>query len=97
MRVIKRKTLVEFWTKHPNARNSLVEWYDKTRKAAWTKFTDVKSTFGQTDQTTVDSGHLVCVFDIGGNKFRLIAAIHYNTGTVFVLRILTHPGYDSEK
>lgn len=75
----------------------MVEWYDKTRNATWTKFADVKMTFGQTDQAYVNSGHNVCVFDIGGNKFRLIAAIHYNTRIVFALRILTHREYDSEK
>ncbi|HZL35768.1 MAG TPA: type II toxin-antitoxin system HigB family toxin [Tepidisphaeraceae bacterium] len=55
------------------------------------------ATFGQTDQAKVSSGRQVCIFDIGGNNYRLIAAIHYNTGKVFVLRILTHKEYDSEK
>lgn len=45
----------------------------------------------------MSSGRQVCIFDIGGNNYRLIAAIHYNTGKVFVLRILTHKEYDSEK
>lgn len=39
----------------------------------------------------------MAIFDIGGNKFRLIAAIHYNTGKVFVLRVLTHKEYDAER
>jgi mRNA interferase HigB len=97
MRVIKRKALETFWIKHANAKGPLTEWYAKTRQATWTNFADVKATFGQTDQVIVDSGNRVCVFDIGGNKFRLIAAIHYNTQIVFALRVLTHPEYDTEK
>jgi mRNA interferase HigB len=97
MRVIKRVALEAFWNKHPAARNPLLEWYEKARRATWHNFVDVKATFGQTDQSAVDSGNLVAIFDIGGNKFRLIAAIHYNTGIVYVLRVLTHKEYDTQK
>ncbi|HET6246186.1 MAG TPA: type II toxin-antitoxin system HigB family toxin [Tepidisphaeraceae bacterium] len=97
MRVIARRPLVEFWKKHAAAENPLVEWYQRTRKATWSNFTDVKATFGQTDSAKVDSGRQVCIFDIGGNKFRLVAAVHYNTQTVFILRVLTHKEYDWEK
>ena len=42
----------------------------------------------------VGSGRIATVFNIGGNKYRLIAAIHYNRQTVFVMRIYTHREYD---
>jgi len=97
MRVISLKALRSLWEKYQPAQKPLTEWYAKAINAKWTKFTDVKATFGRTDQSTVASGNSVAIFDIGGNKYRLIAAIHYNTGKVFVLRVLTHREYGSNK
>jgi mRNA interferase HigB len=97
MRIIKRAALVRFWSKWPAAQGPLIEWHDKVRRATWSSFVDVRATFGQTDQVRVASGRPVAVFDIGGNKFRLIAAIHYNKQIVYVLRILTHREYDDQK
>jgi len=97
MRVISRKALVRFWEIHPAARAPLTEWHTRTRHAHWQSFPEVKATFGQTDQVRVRSGRRLAIFDIGGNKFRLIAAIHYNTGKVLVLRVLTHKEYDAEQ
>jgi mRNA interferase HigB len=88
--------LVWFWQKWPRAENPLRDWYRLTREATWRNFTEVKATFGQTDQAITAKGNAVVIFDIGGNKFRLIAAIHYNTQKVFVLRVLTHKEYDTE-
>jgi mRNA interferase HigB len=97
MRVIKRLPLVRFWKKWPRAEKPLREWYRLTRRAAWRNFLDVKGTFGQADQVaTWKSGNTVTIFDIGGNKFRIIAAVHFNAQKVFVLRVLTHKEYDSD-
>ena len=90
MRVISRKRLLEFSDAHPAAVRPLVEWYAKATAARWSSFPQVKQTFAQTDQARVASGNTVAIFDIGGNKFRLIAAIHYKAQIVYVLRILTH-------
>ena len=57
-------------------------------------FADVRATFGQTDQVKVRSGQTVCVFDIGGNKFRLVAFVSYRKAKVYVLRVMTHKEYD---
>jgi mRNA interferase HigB len=97
MRVIKRLPLVEFGKKHPRAIEPLADWYDYTRAAIWHSFADVKRTFGQTDQAKVASGQTICIFDIGGNKFRLIAFVSYNKGKVYALRVLTHKEYDTDK
>lgn len=83
-----------FSEKNPAAAAPLIEWFRLTQLAAWREFTDVKSTLGQTDLTKVSSGQTVCVFDIGGNKFRLVAFISYAKGKVYVLRIMTHKEYD---
>ena len=89
MHVISQKTLRAFWTKHPQAKNPLQAWFTRTKKAEWDSFEDVKADFGSADQV----GRLT-VFDIGGNKYRLIAHIHFNRGKVYVRQVLTHADYD---
>jgi mRNA interferase HigB len=78
-----------------DARNPLRLWYDRVKSAAWKSPADVKKSFGATvDFVKVQSGNTVGVFDIGGNKYRLVAAIHYDFERVFVLRVMTHRDYD---
>ena len=78
--------------------NPLRLWYAKTKSAAWETPADVKQTFGaNVDFVKVASGNNVAVFDIGGNKYRLVAAIHYDHGRVFVLRVMTHREYERQR
>ena len=70
------------------------EWYKLTLHASWRNFAEVKATFGRTDHAKVGSGQRVCVFDIGGNKFRLVAFVSYAKAKVYVLRVMTHKEYD---
>lgn len=98
MRVISKTRLKEFWSKRPDAERELTKWYVVTEKAKWSNPADVKQSFGvRVDFVRAKSGNSVAVFDILNNKYRLIAAIHYNYPRVFVLRILTHVEYDKEK
>lgn len=94
MRIITWRALRQFGEKWPAANGPLRDWYKLTLRANWRNFADVRATFGQTDQAKVASGQTVCVFDIGGNKFRLIALISYAKGKVYVLRVMTHKEYD---
>ena len=94
MRIITWRALRQFGEKWPASFGPLRDWYKLTLRATWRSFSDVKATFGQTDQTKVASGQAVCVFNIGGNKFRLIAFISYAKGKVYVLRVMTHKEYD---
>jgi len=55
---------------------------------------ELKQTFGSVDMVPV-KGRDPYVFDIGGNKYRLVAAIHFNTQKLFVRHVLTHPEYDA--
>lgn len=89
MHIISQKSLRTFWEKHPSAKNPLQAWFTRTKKAEWDSFEDVKADFGSADQV----GRLT-VFDIGGNKYRLIAHIHFNREKVYVRYVLTHPEYD---
>jgi mRNA interferase HigB len=94
VRIITWRVLRQFGDKWPAAVVPLREWYKITELAMWRSFADVKATFGQTDQVKVKSGQKVCVFDIGGNKFRLIAFVSYAKGKAYILRIMTHKEYD---
>jgi mRNA interferase HigB len=94
VRIITWRALREFADKWPGAAAPLEDWFGITLQATWRNFAEVKATFGQTDQATVASGQSVCVFDIGGNKFRLIAFVSYAKGKVYVLRVMTHREYD---
>ncbi len=94
MRVIKPSRLREYGDAHARARKSLENWHAMTRRASWHHFVDVRKTFGSADEAKVKSGKTVVIFDIGGNNFRMICAIHYDRQKVYVLRFLTHAEYD---
>ena len=92
MHVISKKKFREFWEVHPRAQAPLEDWYRAVKVAEWEKFADVRETFSSADQV----GKFT-VFNIGGNKYRLIAVIHFNRGIVFVRHVLTHAEYDKGK
>lgn len=94
MRVISPKKLRVFWEKHRKAERPLRMWLKVAEAAEWNSFADVGGTFRSADLVRVKSGGSVVVFDIGGNKFRVIGAVHYNTQRVFLLRVFTHAEYD---
>ena len=97
MRIIKRATLAAYWQRNRQAEPGLVFWHALTKKARWTCLADVRATFPHADAVAVASGRNVIVFNIAGNKYRLITAIHYNRQLVFTLAVLTHAEYDKEK
>ena len=89
MHVITRKRLNEFSAKHADAEASLSHWYKEMKRGRFNSFADLRAAFGSADQV----GKLT-VFKIGGNKVRLIAAIHYNRKRVYIRAVLTHDEYD---
>jgi mRNA interferase HigB len=97
MRIIKRSTLAKYWQRHPSARAALLRWHALPKKGRWTSLQDVRATFPHADLVAVASGRTVVVFNIAGNNYRLITAIHYNRQLVFTLRIMTHRKYSEEK
>ena len=94
MRIIKLTRIREYWGRHPQARPSLEQWLIRTRAAVWSSIADLRQTFPSADPVRVASGRTVIVFNIAGNQYRLLTAIHYNMRKVFVLRFLTHAEYD---
>ncbi len=94
MRIISRSRLKTFWEDHGQAKRVLQEWYSIVDKAEWKSFDDLRRIYPSADQVAVKSGKTTTVFDIGGNKYRLIAAVHYNQRTVYILDVMTHAEYD---
>ncbi|CAL1520044.1 type II toxin-antitoxin system HigB family toxin [Chitinophaga sp. MM2321] len=90
MVIIAKASINEFSLKHPAAVEPLLYWYYTSKLADWSKFQDVKESFNTVDYI----GHDLYVFDIGGNKFRLIARIIFSVRTVFIRFIGTHSEYD---
>ncbi|NYT25525.1 type II toxin-antitoxin system HigB family toxin [Alcaligenaceae bacterium] len=90
MRVIAVSTLRQFWEKHPAAEQPLKAWFDETAKATWEQPSDIKT---QYRSASVLKNRRV-VFNIKGNDYRLIVAIAYRLGIVYVKFIGTHSEYD---
>ncbi len=89
MHVISRKRLNDFAVQHPDTRTALARWHQIIKKACYTSFAELRQDFPQADQV----GRLT-VFNVGGNKCRVIAAVHYNRGKVYIRAVLTHSEYD---
>jgi len=96
MRVIKVSKLKEFWQTHPDAEASLRTWVEQTKAAKWLNFVEVRKTFPSADLVVLSSGRPVVVFNVAHNRFRLIAAVHFNMRIVYTLMILTHKQYDRD-
>ncbi|HET6619795.1 MAG TPA: type II toxin-antitoxin system HigB family toxin [Dongiaceae bacterium] len=92
MRLISVSTLKEFWSRPrcTDAEQPLRTWVKVVRAARWWRPVDIKQVFRSAD--ILPNGRVV--FDIGGNKYRLIAAVHYRGGRVYVRFIGTRSEYD---
>lgn len=90
MHIISRRVLRSFSKKHPQAKGPLDAWWAEAKRANWKNFNDIRKHYNSADQV---AGNLV-VFNIAGNKYRLIVSIHYKSATGFVKFIGTHAEYD---
>jgi mRNA interferase HigB len=91
MRIISRKTLKAFWEKAPyrDAEQPLKAWFAESKKAKWSKPQDIKDHYRSASFVGRDR----VVFNIGGNKYRLVAAVKYEFGIVYIRFIGTHKLY----
>jgi len=87
--VISFKKLRTFWVKHPEAEAPLRAFYQIIRRTNFESFAHLRQTFPSADLVGK-----VTVLNIGGNKFRLIAAIHYDKSRIYIRHVLTHHDYD---
>jgi len=89
VRVLSKRAIREFARDHPEAAEPLAHWYLVSRRASWSSLADVRRDFRHADIVGKYT-----VFNIAGNKFRLIAAIKYKWQVVYIRYILTHADYD---
>ena len=91
MRIIAKRTLRDFWAREPRAEQPLKAWYAVARKANWASPADVKSAYGNASIVGNDR----VVFNIGGNRYRLIARFNYARRIGYVRFLGTHAEYDA--
>lgn len=93
MRIFSRRTLAEFWEQpgRADAETPLRAWFAEVERARWQSFADVKKKYVTADYVGNDR----VVFDIGGNKYRLIVMVKYSVGAVYVRFVGTHTEYDA--
>lgn len=92
MRVISNKALVDFSEKHPASHGPLQTWRKIVESRPFVNFADMKTVFNATDKV----GDYY-IFDIGGNKYRIITAIHFDNQKLFIRYVFTHKEYDKWK
>ena len=89
MHIISKKALKDFWEKYPDSEIPLLVWFKIVKASKYASFNHLRSTFKSTDKV----GDKI-VFNIGGNKYRLVTVIHFNYGRVYVRHVMTHQEYD---
>ena len=93
MRVIAKKAIVKYYEENNDAKTALEDWYDKTTNANWENFAQVRQTFNSADY--VGNGRIV--FNIKGNRYRLVAIVLFRPKLVYIRFIGTHSAYDQIK
>ncbi|CAK8717597.1 mRNA interferase HigB [Candidatus Electronema aureum] len=91
MRIIAKKTLREFWEKHADAQQALQSWHTDVQQADWKSPADVKNAYRNVSFVANNRA----VFNIKGNKYRVIVAIHYEYSIVYIRFVGTHAEYDA--
>ncbi len=92
MHIITRRRIIEAKTLYPYCASGLAGWLKIVEENEFKNFAELKATFNRIDK--VDD---LYVFDIGGNKLRLIASIHFNRQKLYLRYILTHQEYDKSR
>ncbi len=90
MRIISKKILRDFWIVHSDSEQQLRAWHAKTKLADWKTSSDVKEEYR--NASFVANNRIV--FNVKGNKYRLVAAINYDFGIVYIRFVGTHKEYD---
>ncbi|POO57695.1 type II toxin-antitoxin system HigB family toxin [Agrobacterium rosae] len=91
MQIIAKSTLKQFWKRHAQAETPLKTWYSIVSRAEWTGPSDVKAMFGSTVDFVSDNR---IIFDISGNKYRLIVHVAYPYKRILIKFVGSHKEYD---
>lgn len=97
MWIVKPATLKGYWESCPDSESGLRVWMARAQLAHWRNIQEVRRDYPHADAVMTVSGAVATVFNLCGNKYRLITAIHYNTGKVFVMRFFTQYSKDRWK
>ena len=89
MHVVSHKAIRNFCEDHPQARSAMDRWCRVAKRAVWSSFAEVRRTFNTADLV---APHVV--FDVGGNKYRIVAEMNFPRGVLFVRAIMTHREYE---
>ena len=89
--IVSRKTLVTFWTRHAQSKGALTAWYQVVDKAEWKTPADIKAQFGANVDFVSDNR---AIFDIAGNKHRVIVHVSHTYKRVLIKFVGTHAEYD---
>ena len=92
MRILGRDVVKAFMERHPNSQSSLKSWAQAIEANHFKHLSELRQTFGSADYVRPYT-----IFDISGNKYRLIALVNYQMGMILVQQILTHSEYDRGK
>jgi mRNA interferase HigB len=95
--IISYASINTFIKKHPDSKTSLNTWYKLVSKNNFPHYNALKEIFPSADVVKNDMGVSLTVFNIHGNRYRLIAAVHYNRNKLYIREILTHDEYDKGK
>ncbi len=90
MRIISRRTLKEFWDRHPDAQQPLQAWYIDAKHASWKSPADIKGVYR--NASLIANNRVV--FNIKGNKYRLVVAVQYEYGIIYIRFVGTHREYE---
>jgi mRNA interferase HigB len=93
MRVISKPALNQFIERIPKAAEPVIKWYLLCKEGAWKNFSELKKDFRSVDAV----GDHLYVFNVGGNKYRIIARIFFGVQTMYIRFIGTHAEYDKVK
>lgn len=90
MRIIARSTLIKFWKQYPDAEQPLKSWFQEAKKADWKTLNDIKNQYRNASILRKER----VIFNIAGNKYRLVVQINFKIKILYIRFIGTHKEYD---
>jgi mRNA interferase HigB len=97
VRIIHGGTVKAWAAQYPDAAEALAAWFKNASQAVWRNLAEVRAVYPHADPVVVASGRTVVVFNVRGNRYRLVTAIHCNRQIIYTLRFITHAEYSKNR